>query len=120
MKSETSQSQMRHGLRLHPLALRIMHWTNALAMIIMIGSGWKIYNDEVLFGWLHFPDEITIGGEAQGALQWHLTSQILHHFVKNHHISLCFNCVCEVSRFFDSKDFQDSPTVQRCCEIFCV
>ena len=49
----------------------IMHWINALAMIIMIGSGWKIYNDEVLFGWLHFPDWITIGGEAQGALQWH-------------------------------------------------
>jgi thiosulfate reductase cytochrome b subunit len=48
-----------------------MHWINALAMIIMIGSGWKIYNDEVLFGWLHFPDAITIGGEAQGALQWH-------------------------------------------------
>jgi thiosulfate reductase cytochrome b subunit len=48
-----------------------MHWINALAMIIMIGSGWKIYNDEVLFGWLHFPDWITIGGEAQGALQWH-------------------------------------------------
>jgi thiosulfate reductase cytochrome b subunit len=32
---------------------------------------WKIYNDEVLFGWLHFPEQITIGGEAQGALQWH-------------------------------------------------
>jgi thiosulfate reductase cytochrome b subunit len=48
-----------------------MHWTNAVAMIIMIGSGWKIYNDEVLFGWLHFPEAITIGGEAQGALQWH-------------------------------------------------
>ena len=56
---------------LHPLAVRIMHWVNALAMIIMIGSGWKIYNDEVIFGWLHFPDWITIGGEAQGALQWH-------------------------------------------------
>ena len=57
--------------RLHPLAVRIMHWVNALAMIIMIGSGWKIYNDEVIFGWLHFPDWMTIGGEAQGALQWH-------------------------------------------------
>src|SRR6187431_2201636 len=57
--------------RLHPLPVRVMHWTNAVAMIIMIGSGWKIYNDEVLFGWLHFPDWITIGGEAQGALQWH-------------------------------------------------
>ena len=56
---------------LHPWPLRVMHWINALAMVLMIGSGWKIYNDEVLFGWLHFPDWITIGGEAQGALQWH-------------------------------------------------
>ena len=27
----------------HRLPIRIMHWTNAVAMIIMIGSGWKIY-----------------------------------------------------------------------------
>ena len=56
---------------LHPIALRIMHWVNAFAIIIMIGSGWKIYDDEALFGWLHFPNWMTIGGEAQGALQWH-------------------------------------------------
>ena len=56
---------------LHPLPLRIMHWTNAVAMIVMIASGWQIYNDEVLFGWLHFPSWITIGGGAEGALQWH-------------------------------------------------
>jgi thiosulfate reductase cytochrome b subunit len=62
---------MTHAKKLHPLPLRIMHWTNALAMVLMIGSGFKIYNDEVLFGWLHFPEWITIGGEAQGALQWH-------------------------------------------------
>jgi thiosulfate reductase cytochrome b subunit len=40
-------------------------------MFVMIGSGWKIYQDEVLFGWLHFPDAITIGGGPEGALQWH-------------------------------------------------
>jgi thiosulfate reductase cytochrome b subunit len=57
--------------RLHPLPIRVMHWTNAVAMIVMIGSGWKIYNDEVLFGWLHFPDGITIGKGPEGALQWH-------------------------------------------------
>jgi thiosulfate reductase cytochrome b subunit len=57
--------------KLHPLPLRIMHWTNAFAMLLMIGSGFKIYNDEVLFGWLHFPEWMTIGGEQQGALQWH-------------------------------------------------
>ena len=51
-----------------------MHWVNAFAIVVMIGSGWKIYNDEALFGWLHFPEWITIGGEAQGALQWHFAA----------------------------------------------
>ncbi|ABS66213.1 cytochrome b/b6 domain-containing protein [Xanthobacter versatilis] len=57
--------------RMHPLPIRIMHWTNALSMIIMIGSGWKIYNDEVIFGFLHFPQDIVLGIWAQHALQWH-------------------------------------------------
>lgn len=57
--------------RMHPLVLRIMHWTNAVAMIVMIGSGWKIYNDEVIFGFLHFPQPIVLGVWAQHALQWH-------------------------------------------------
>jgi thiosulfate reductase cytochrome b subunit len=61
----------RHLARLHPLPVRIMHWINAAAIIVLIGSGWKIYNDEVLFGWLFFPEWITIGGGAEGALQWH-------------------------------------------------
>jgi thiosulfate reductase cytochrome b subunit len=71
MTDVTVNSTDRHPRRLHPLPLRIMHWVNALAMIIMIGSGWEIYNDEVLFGWLHFPRWMTIGGGAEGALQWH-------------------------------------------------
>jgi thiosulfate reductase cytochrome b subunit len=71
MTDITVNSTDRHPRRLHPLPLRTMHWINALAMIIMIGSGWKIYNDEVLFGWLHFPQAITIGGGPEGALQWH-------------------------------------------------
>jgi thiosulfate reductase cytochrome b subunit len=57
--------------RLHPLPLRVMHWTNAVAIFIMIGSGWKIYNDDVIFGWLHFPDALIIGKWAQHGLQWH-------------------------------------------------
>jgi thiosulfate reductase cytochrome b subunit len=48
-----------------------MHWINAVTMVIMIGSGWKIYNDEVIFGWLHFPEAVTIGKWAQHGLQWH-------------------------------------------------
>jgi thiosulfate reductase cytochrome b subunit len=65
------KSNARHGLRLHPLPVRIMHWINAAAMIIMIMSGWKIYNDDVIFGWLRFPDAITLGTWAQHGLQWH-------------------------------------------------
>ncbi len=57
--------------RLHPLPLRIMHWINAVAIFIMIGSGWKIYNDDVIFGFLHFPDSVVIGKWAQYGLQWH-------------------------------------------------
>ncbi len=60
-----------HPHRLHPLPLRIMHWTNAVAIFIMIGSGWKIYNDDVIFGFLHFPDALVIGKWAQYGLQWH-------------------------------------------------
>lgn len=71
MADHDAKSPQQQTRPLHPLALRIMHWTNALAMIVMIGSGWKIYNDEVLFGWLHFPEWITIGGGPEGALQWH-------------------------------------------------
>jgi hypothetical protein len=32
-----------------------MHRINAAAIFSMIGSGWRIYNDDVPFGWLHFP-----------------------------------------------------------------
>ena len=48
-----------------------MHWIKAAAMFVMIGSGWKIYNDDVILGWLHFPESITIGKYAQHGLQWH-------------------------------------------------
>lgn len=56
--SFTVKSTRRH--RLHPATLRAMHWINALAMVALIMSGWKIYNDEVLFGWLHFPEALTL------------------------------------------------------------
>ena len=30
--------------QLHPLSRRILHWVMALSILIMIGSGWRIYN----------------------------------------------------------------------------
>ena len=67
----TSHERRPQQRRLHPLPVRIMHWINAIAVFIMIGSGWKIYNDDVILGWLHFPDSIVIGKWAQYGLQWH-------------------------------------------------
>lgn len=61
----------RQERQLHPLPLRMMHWVNAVAIFIMIGSGWKIYDDDVIFGWLHIPEFLTIGKWAQHGLQWH-------------------------------------------------
>jgi thiosulfate reductase cytochrome b subunit len=67
----TASANRASARRLHPLPVRIMHWINALAIFIMIGSGWKIYNDDILFGFLRFPDAIVIGKWAQYGLQWH-------------------------------------------------
>jgi thiosulfate reductase cytochrome b subunit len=72
----TVKSTRRHR-KLHPAAVRTMHWVNAVAMIMLIGSGWKIYNDEVLFGWLHFPDWMTFGHWAQHGLQIHFLAMWL-------------------------------------------
>jgi thiosulfate reductase cytochrome b subunit len=71
MAAPAVKSIARNARRLHPAPVRVMHWINAVAIFIMIGSGWKIYNDDVLIGWLHFPDALIIGKWAQHGLQWH-------------------------------------------------
>jgi thiosulfate reductase cytochrome b subunit len=71
MSTAAVRSTTRRRARVHPLPLRIMHWINAVAIFIMIGSGWKIYNDDILFSFLRFPDAIVIGKWAQYGLQWH-------------------------------------------------
>lgn len=61
---------------IHPLYVRLFHWLNAIAIIIMIMSGWKIFNAAPVFP-LHFPEAITIGGWLGGALQWHFAAMWL-------------------------------------------
>src|SRR4051812_43466118 len=60
-------------LKIHPLWLRITHWINAVAMVVMIASGWEIYNASPLFGF-SFPRTITLGGWLAGALLWHFAA----------------------------------------------
>ncbi len=62
------------GLRkIHPLAIRITHWVNVFAMLIMVSSGWRIYNASPLFDF-KFPRDLTLGGWLGGALQWHFAA----------------------------------------------
>ena len=60
----------------HPLVVRITHWINALAVLMMITSGWQIYNASPLFGFT-FPRSIALGGWLAGALQWHFAAMWL-------------------------------------------
>jgi thiosulfate reductase cytochrome b subunit len=88
--AEAAESRGRYAryVVLHSPAVRIAHWLNALAIIVMIGSGWRIYNQEPLFGF-EFPVWMTLGGEPRisqhwhneeglaGALQWHFAAMWL-------------------------------------------
>jgi thiosulfate reductase cytochrome b subunit len=59
-----------------PAWVRAMHWTNAVAMILMIMSGWQIYNASPLFSF-SFSRSITLGGWLGGALLWHFAAMWL-------------------------------------------
>ncbi len=64
---------------IHPLVVRITHWVNALAVLIMVSSGWQIYNSSPLFDF-SFPYDLTLGGWLAGALQWHFAAMWLFAF----------------------------------------
>ena len=68
------------SMLIHPLVVRIAHWLNVLAVLMMIMSGWRIYYADPLFNF-SFPDELTLGGWLAGALQWHFAAMWL--FVLN-------------------------------------
>lgn len=61
---------------IHPAWVRVTHWVNAVAVMVMIGSGWEIYNASPLFPFV-FPPAITLGGWLAGALLWHFAAMWL-------------------------------------------
>lgn len=63
-------------LVIHPAWLRATHWLNALAVVIMTMSGWRIYNASPLFEF-KFAKAVTLGGWLGGALQWHFAAMWL-------------------------------------------
>lgn len=67
----------REGRPLHPLPIRIMHWINAAAMLVMITSGWGIYDDDVIIRGLHFSGSLRLGDWAAPSLNWHFAGMWL-------------------------------------------
>jgi len=72
----------------HPLWLRLTHWLNALAVVLMALSGWRIYDAAAIWDF-GIPAYLTIGGWLGGALQWHFAAMWL--LVGNGLIYLLFN-----------------------------
>jgi thiosulfate reductase cytochrome b subunit len=58
---------------IHPLIVRVTHWINAGAIIVMIMSGLEIHN---AYPTLPFkvPRALTLGGWLGGATQWHFAA----------------------------------------------
>ena len=61
---------------IQPAWVRLMHWINAVAIVLMIMSGWQIYNASPLFKF-SFSHSITLGGWLGGALLWHFAAMWL-------------------------------------------
>ena len=61
---------------IQPAWVRTVHWINAVAIVLMIMSGWQIYNASPLFDF-KFSSNITLGGWLGGALLWHFAAMWL-------------------------------------------
>jgi thiosulfate reductase cytochrome b subunit len=74
---------------IQPVWLRVTHWVNALAVLVMVTSGWRIYDASPIFKSIYFPESITLGGWLGGALLWHFAAMWL--LVANFVVYLALN-----------------------------
>ncbi len=71
------QAKLERGVApTHRLPVRVSHWVNTAAVLVMIGSGWGIYNTSPLFAFT-FPRHLTLGGWLGGSLAWHFAAMWL-------------------------------------------
>ena len=80
---------MTQTVKVHPLFVRVAHWVNAIAILIMIGSGWHIYNNHPIIEGFQFPRWAVLGGDPEltyklnkdvgfgNALLWHFSAMWL-------------------------------------------
>ena len=85
---DRSASATAKKVLVHPFMVRLGHWLNVIVMLIMIGSGWRIWNSDPIFPY-YFPVAFTLGGAVAasqdvhnetglaGALQWHFAGMWL-------------------------------------------
>lgn len=59
-----------------PVWLRLTHWLNAVAIVVLTLSGWRIYNASPIFDF-SFDRDFTLGGWLGGALLWHFAAMWL-------------------------------------------
>lgn len=75
---------------IHPAWLRIVHWLNAAAVVVLVTSGWRIYDATAFLGFA-IPAAWTLGGWLGGALAWHFAAMWL--LVANGIVYLTVNLV---------------------------
>jgi thiosulfate reductase cytochrome b subunit len=75
---------------IHPAWLRIAHWLNAAAVVVLVTSGWRLYDATAFLGFA-IPASWTLGGWLGGALAWHFAAMWL--LVANGIVYLTVNLV---------------------------
>lgn len=73
---QRAQQEQGGWVKIHPLVVRVTHWINALGILLMVASGWRIYNAAPFFPF-KIPNALTLGGWLAGALQWHFAAMWL-------------------------------------------
>ena len=58
---------------MHPAFVRVTHWINAAAILVMIASGLQIHNAYPILPF-QVPGFLTLGGWLGGALLWHFAA----------------------------------------------
>ena len=71
---EPSQSQW---VSIHPLVVRMTHWVNAFAILIMVTSGWRIYNASPLFPFRIPQRDSRSAAGSRARMQWHFAAMWL-------------------------------------------
>jgi Ni/Fe-hydrogenase b-type cytochrome subunit len=79
VETETADGKVVHAYE-HPWAVRFAHWINAVALVVMTGSGLQIFAAFPSFGekipqteFFRPPASAQLGGWLGGGLQWHLS-----------------------------------------------